>query len=283
MFILLYHILHDCVYFFSIAPDLKKIYKEENFPVVDIVDAKTGEAAYKVEVNVGVYNGKLIINLDNFLKDRDVNIYVNGEKVTKAYELRDGLDLGDTFTLKEYVPILLQVDIDTPFLDTFKHWSKDEVSSLAKTGIISGVTASRFDPDKSITRAEFLALLTRAAGFESTEYTGGVADVDANKWYSGNVAAALANGIIDNSAFRPNDKITREEMCTLLVRAYEKLHGEMGTTAVNFTDKNQISDITSVSKAVNCNLFSGMTDGNFAPKANSTRAEAAAVISRFLK
>ncbi len=262
--------------------DLKKIYKEEKLPVVDIVDAETGEDVWKVESNLGVYNGKLIINLENFLQDKTVNIYVNGQKVTKAYELRDGLEFDANIPLTQYVPVLLEVEVDTPFLDTFQHWSRDEVSSLARTGIISGVCESRFAPDKTITRAEFLALLMRAAKFDTVSYSGGISDVESGKWYADNVAAALANGIIDGGAFRPEENITREEMCTLLVRTYEKLHGEMTLQNISFTDRDQISDITIVSKAAANNLIYGMTDGSFAPKANSTRAEAAAVIARFL-
>lgn len=261
---------------------VKQLAKDLGIPCVDVVDAKTGEDVYKVESNIGVYNGKLIINMENFLADRDVNVYVNGVKLTNLKDLRDGGTYTDTVTLRQYYPRLFEAEIDTPFLDTFEHWSKDEVKKLADTGIVKGISNSRFAPDKSITRAEFLTLLMRAAGFENAAYGGEISDVAADEWYADAVAKALANGIIDTSAFRPNDEIKREEMCTLLVKTYEKLHGEMSEGGVSFTDANAITDISSVKKAVAKNIFNGMADGSFAPGANATRAEAAAVITRFL-
>lgn len=261
---------------------VKQIAKDLDIPCVDVVDAKTGEDVYKVESNIGVYNGKLIINMENFLEDRDVQVYVNGVKLTNLKDLRDGGTYEDTLTLRQYYPRLFEVEIDTPFIDTFKHWSKDEVKKLADTGIVSGVGNSRFAPDKQITRAEFLTLLMRAAGFEDAEYNNEISDVASDAWYAGTIAKALANGIIDSSDFRPEESIKREEMCTLLVKTYEKLNGEMSEGNVSFTDADSISDVSSVKKAVSKNLFKGMEDGSFAPKANSTRAEAAAVITRFL-
>ncbi len=236
---------------------MKQIFKEENIPHVDVIDATTGENAYKTEVNLGVYNGKLIINLVNYVEDRTVNIYVNGVKVEKAKELRDGLDYGENIILKKFIPILLQVDMGTPFIDTFNHWSKDTVKNLADKGIIKGVSESHFKPDDSISRAHFLLLLTRASGTELPEYNA------------------------ENPEFRPNDKITREEMCEMLVKFYESSNGIIAhNNQISFSDIVGNAEI--ISKAVSVGLMEGRDDGTFDSFGNATRAEAATVIARYL-
>ena len=54
------------------------------------------------------------------------------------------------------------------------------------------------------------------------------ADVAEDSWYAAYVKAALDMGIISKADnFRPDDAITREEMCEILISAYEKLNGEI--------------------------------------------------------
>lgn len=71
------------------------------------------------------------------------------------------------------------------FEDTKDHWARKEIGALAGKGIIKGKSEGIFDPDANITRAEFVALMTRAMGYgENHGYTVPFMDVRENDWYT---------------------------------------------------------------------------------------------------
>ena len=153
---------------------------------------------------------------------------------------------------------------------------------LAQDGIVKGVSESRFAPNKKLTRAEFLSLLMR--GIQVTGKNELPMDVDVSSWYATEVAKAVAAGVISTDAFRPNDFITREEMCQMLVKGYEYAKGtiEQGDVA-SFTDRSLIGDFDTVSKAYTLGLMQGRDDGSFGPQSGATRAEAAVLLHSLKK
>lgn len=159
---------------------------------------------------------------------------------------------------------------------------------MANDGIIKGISDTEFAPDQSITRAEFTALIVRALDLDIVTYQGGFSDVKANDWFAGEVQAALDKGIISKDTyFRPNDTITREEMAKIIVEAYQILYpdADIDKADLSFGDNASISSwaIEYVRQAVDLGLMNGMDDNTFAPAAESTRAQSAAVIYRLLE
>jgi hypothetical protein len=179
------------------------------------------------------------------------------------------------------------------FPDVERHWARDAVNDMASRMVVSGVDASRFDPDASVTRAEFAAMLVRALGLPDNGKGAPFTDVKAAQWYAGAAAKAqeygIANGYPDG-AFRPFRTITREEAAEMLVRAM-KLTGMGGGSAVQnpdselsaFADGSDVSRWArpAVAQAVRSGLLQGFPSG-LLPKKDMTRAEAAAVVQRLL-
>ena len=65
------------------------------------------------------------------------------------------------------------------------HWAKEFIYYLANRGIVSGVGGGRFEPNRSITRAEFVKILTTAAKADiSKAESSGFSDVAATAWYA---------------------------------------------------------------------------------------------------
>jgi len=271
------------------SPELGSIVREalkaKNLYYISVVDSQTNEPVYEVEYNVGAYDGKAIVNLVNYTPDRNVKIYIDNTLVESSKELRSGEVLGEEILLKQYEPITLEIETDSVFFDTYGHWAKDNITALKDKGIIYGMSESRYKPNNSTTRAEFLALILRASSFAPTEYKNNISDVYADKWYAQNVAVAAENGIIGTDVpFRPDEKITREEMCEILVKCYEKSKGEVNAEkAADFTDADSIHDLETVSKAVSLELMYGRDDGTFGAKDFATRAEAAAIVERYMR
>lgn len=174
---------------------------------------------------------------------------------------------------------------DIPFNDMKNHWAKNDVAAMFKAGIVSGVSETRFDPDRNITRAEFAAIIARA--IKLPEKKADFKDIN-GEWFENSVGACADAGIISgyDGLFRPNDNITRQEMAVIIVNAYSYLKKDAAVGGIDsFTDKSEIADWAreAVDIASSVGLISGMGDGTFAPNANATRAQATSLVSRLIK
>lgn len=267
---------------------LRDTMAEVGINYAELIDTKTGKPDEKTEYTIGIHDGKFIINVSNFnfdVKDiKSYKLYVNGKAVDSIYNLRKAEDEGDTIELGGLDICTYAVEIDNPFFDTYNHWADGEVAGLYEKGLVSGISASRFAPNSSITRAEFLALIVRALGLDTVSYKNNFKDVDKNSWYAQTVATALENGIISGDTFRPDDKATRSEMSRMLYDACKVSGVALNDNAdLSFADQAEIKDKMSVGAITEIGLISGYEDNTFRPDGALTRAEAATVINRLLK
>ena len=250
---------------------------------VTLIDADTGEIADEVEYQSTVYNGKLLINICNRSEgERRLKAFVKGKEVTGFTELRSGDEIDGDITAKYLKPILISADWSKScFLDMIGHWACDSVSALYEKGVIKGVTETRYEPERQITRAEYLSLLVRACGLKG-QYRNQISDVPFDAWYSDNIAAALEAGIILRENFRPCDIITRDEVASLTAKALEYKNVVSAAGDNSFTDRNDIVNFEAVSKLVSLGIIVGYEDGSFKPNRGLTRGETAAVIERLI-
>jgi hypothetical protein len=167
-------------------------------------------------------------------------------------------------------------------------WAASMIESLAAKSIISGTGAGQFTPGRAVTRAEFLQMLLSALDLMDEQAIASFSDVKQDAWYYQAVATAQQLGIAqgDQGAFNPEATITREDMAVLLSRAVAAAGVKLpaaGTTAL-FGDQSSIAGYAAaaVAEIREAGLISGFTDGTFAPKQQTTRAQAAAVIYRLL-
>jgi hypothetical protein len=181
------------------------------------------------------------------------------------------------------------------FSDIQNNWAQKDIELLASKMLIAGKTETAYEPGSNITRAEFSALLVRALGLEEGVLSKGqFKDVDSAAWYAGSIAAAVAENIIkgyDGSIFKPDNKITREEMAVMIVRA-ARVAGKEDTLSdseqkellARFKDQQKISSWAASDAAltVKAGIVSGMPDGGFSPGSNADRAQSAAILKRFL-
>lgn len=168
-------------------------------------------------------------------------------------------------------------------------WAEDVISKMAAKHIVKGVNETLFAPNKSVTRAEFAALIARALGLKGSEHSP-FKDVSSDAWYASHVAAAYEAKIIfgkTKTSFDPNTTITREEMAVMLVRAYDYLNETQNTEdrLITFNDSRNVSvwALQSVGKAQYLGLVKGRGNNMFDPKASLTRAEATQVIANLLE
>ena len=165
-------------------------------------------------------------------------------------------------------------------------WAEEAIIGLYNLQVINQNEEAKFYPMRGITRAEFVKMVTLAYSLaraedvrkEAAAVTFG--DVNEQDWYFQYVQAALYSKLItgdENGNFRPNDVISREELCTILAR-YLGLTDTIPENA--FADDAAISDYakSAVYAMRKRQIVNGIGDNLFAPKAKATRAEAAKII-----
>ena len=112
------------------------------------------------------------------------------------------------------------VPITVNFVDVPEDaWYAQAVNTLASLGIINGKAAGNFDPNAPITRAQFVAIISRfaKASGDSVNFT----DVTSDAWYYNYLCTAVNYGWINGKAdgsFAPNANITRAEVATIVNR-----------------------------------------------------------------
>ena len=149
-------------------------------------------------------------------------------------------------------------------------------------GIASGVTASRFAPDASCTRAQVVTFLWRAAGSpEPSGQTSSFSDVAQGQYYTKAVQWATAAGIaqgVGGGRFAPDETVTRAQFVTFLWRAM----GQPGHSGNNpFTDLPSGSYYYAAALwAAGAGITNGAGNGRFLPESFCTRGQAVTFLHR---
>lgn len=135
-----------------------------------------------------------------------------------------------------------------PFTDVKRTDTFDgAVRNLYQRGIMKGVSATLFDPQGSLTRAQLVTMLHRMDG--SPTVSGSTfSDVSAGIWYHDGVEWAASKGIVNgygNGRFGPEDMLTREQMFAILFR-YAQYKGydvsRRSTATRYYNDADEISN-----------------------------------------
>ncbi len=192
----------------------------------------------------------------------------------------------------EDVKILPVIFEEKTFEDIQNHENLKAIEELAIRGIINGKTEKTYCPDETMTRAEFASLVVRALGLpeKNTDKFDDVTDAD---WFNSYVNTAFSYGIINGvseNRFNPNEKITREELATMLLRAAklcgkdeEATEDSVRNTLAQFSDYIQASGWAKTALAF-CysNEIFDSTVIEIEPKTQTTRAEVAEALYNML-
>lgn len=232
--------------------------------IQQLVAAAGGKAlsdAVRFEVAAAAKSGQsaaIIVDANAVAREIKLGTAVDPDKVTAVqlvagtnqlrfvpavFTVKDG---GTTAALKDGGGsgfIMIVVNHKT-FSDLEDHWAQADVELLANKLVVDGVDAGRFDADRSITRAEFAALLVRALGLmPAADTSQGFSDVSAGSWYAEAVATAAKAGLLggyEDGTFRPGREITREEQAAMMVRAMSFAGIHTGNTSAK-TDESLAS------------------------------------------
>ena len=178
--------------------------------------------------------------------------------------------------------------IDLPFSDvSADDWFYDPVVWIYNESLMTGTSATMFEPNTSTTRAMIVSMLARMENVTSAA-DAGFTDVAAGDWYATAVNWAAANGIvsgISDDTFAPNDPITREQLAAMLMNYAQWKGQDISARAdlSDYTDAPSTWASEAVQWAVAEGLLAGVTDDQLQPQGQATRAQVAAIMQRFLE
>lgn len=179
------------------------------------------------------------------------------------------------------------------FQDIDQSYAKDAIEYLSARQSINGIAFGKFAPKMKVTRGQLAVILGRMLDLsEETTANHKFTDVEPAKYYSGYINALTSAGIVKGDphhTFRPEQNMTREEMITALMNAYEYKTGQKiieipGYEEAEFHDISEVSDYART--AVKAAKALGIIEGNgsdFSPKEAANREQLAKMAVQFLK
>jgi 5'-nucleotidase len=171
------------------------------------------------------------------------------------------------------------------------HFAEEHIKNLRELEVLNGLTETKFGIGQQVSRSQFASMLVRSLGLTTTKETTFTDTDKLNAQVKAEIAAAYANGIIagrTEKTFAPYAPITRAEMATMLIRAYELANKtEYTAKETTFTDIAGLN--AEMKNAVAAAQELGYVTGfdkegtTFKPSNTTTRGEAAKVVGLFLK
>lgn len=216
--------------------------------------------------------------LDQYGNEVDVNPLGNGNYSFKMPRSRVKVEATFYCTGSELCPTHHLSDV------LVKAWYHDAVDYVVEHGIMTGTSATTFEPNTTLSRAMVAQILYNLEGQPTADGKSSFTDASGH-WAANAIAWAQETGVVsgyENNTFRPNRAVTREELAQMLYN-YAQYKGitlpALGDLS-KFPDGDEVSDWaqTAMSWANGLGAINGYEDNTLRPGGNTTRAEAASMI-----
>lgn len=192
---------------------------------------------------------------------------------------------------EESVSIIEDTKPITPFDDMLGYeWAEKAVGVMVTLGVTEDIADKSFYPAQNITRGEFITMLVRVCKQKSGKIVEEFGDVSEDSYQYDYIMTAKALGITngdENGNFRPDEVITRQDVCTLVYRTMRKMNKVNPEIIIDdyisqFSDNDAVAQYAKegVAGLVRAKLFVGDDDKLIRPADNMTRAEAAVLLNR---
>ena len=247
--------------------------------------AHDGEFGFTMTLTapVGTQNKGLWANLYHYDTTRKQMLFETAAQVDASGNV--ALKLSHA---SEYAIVLDESSHELPFTDTAKGaWYQGAVEYVYRNSIMTGTSATSFEPNAPLSRAMVAQILYNLEGQPTVEGESTFADASGH-WAVNAIAWAQQTGVVngyEDNTFRPNRAVSREELAQMLYN-YAKVKGYDLTASGDLTAFPDGSKVSSWAEAAmawaNGNeLINGHDDGTLQPGGDSTRAQAASILMSF--
>ena len=163
------------------------------------------------------------------------------------------------------------VDNSKDFADVADNfWAAETIDFATSRGLFGGTSDTTFSPNMAMNRAMIVTVLARLDGADTS---GG--DV----WYEKGREWAMENGISDGNNMM--DSLSREQLVTMLWRYADSPSSSHALS--DYKDAAAVSDFAkdAFAWAVEEGIINGTTVDTLSPQGTATRAQVAAILTRF--
>jgi len=258
-------------------------------PVEIDASDKTEDA---VEIYVDVSDGGAKVEIP--VKDvtpGTVAVIVNSDGTEEIVKTSTLSDNGVMLTLKKDTAVKV-IDNSKHFVDVHpvNHWAENAVDFVSARGLINGYGDNYFGPDDNLSRGMLAQILYNLEGCPDVDGEMIFDDVTEDMYYYDAVKWASENGIVSgygDGIFAPDDKITRQQLATMLYRYEQYMGGGFAGTWMFRMEYTDLADIAEWAYEPLCwmtmhDVMSGYGNGLLAPNDNATRAQAAQMLMNYL-
>ncbi len=169
-------------------------------------------------------------------------------------------------------------------------WAKKSIEALFEKGVVDGYGDATFRGNGLLTREAFVKMIVLAFEIKPADNDIAYSDVPSDHWAYNYVNIAASNGIINGvseNRFGVGGQLTRQDMATILYRTVKLLNIELPSDRyeINFIDAVNINEyaVEAISKLQLAGIINGVSENEYNPNGETTRAMAAKVIYETLK
>ena len=221
--------------------------------------------------------------------EHDFRAILSSDEKLRAVAKADAAGIVQYFGLEKADPDAPAEEAPIRLNDVPDHWAAENITTAVKNGWVTGYPDRTFRPNATLTRADFVTLLSRMSGEEiAAPEADPFPDVPADKYYAAGVSWAIDAGIVSgfpDGMFHPTNNVTRQEMAHMM-RLFLQ-HKGLDVSAVDPEVDSAISDLAEIGAwalddvrfCYAAGLLKGRGDA-FVPQGTATRAEAATVLLR---
>lgn len=162
-------------------------------------------------------------------------------------------------------------------------WYHDGVHYCLDSSLMSGTSATRFEPTARLTRAMLAQIIYNQAGRPSVSGGNSFADVVSGAWYESAVNYAVSTGLMagyENGNYGPNDPITREQLVVVLWRHAGSPASGVSVPLSDFFETRAYAD-EAMRWAYGRGIISGKASGLLDPSGQATRVEVAQMLKSY--
>ena len=247
-----------------------------------LITAEAGPGGTVSPEKAVVYSGvRAVVKIIPDAEHQVGRVLVDGKEVESTQEYIFEEVHRDYALVAEFLcPLTAYEDLSTD------RWYHLYVDYVLNRSYMVGTEPGRFEPDTIMTRAQMVTLLSRIDGSAPLGTGVKFEDVEATAWYAAPVAWAAEHGVglgYGDGRFGPGDELTREQLAVMLYRYADA--AAAGTAELSrYADGGMVSPwaAEAMQWAVEAGILEGNDKGLLLPRGSASRAEAAAMIYRFL-
>ena len=240
------------------------------------IDRADGSEPVSYKLGAGIELTLPTLNKPGYIfmgwKCSDGHTYQAGEVITVEKDMTFTAIWSNLPDIEPGTPVVPDEPVvgDFPFTDvSVNAWYYEAVKYVYENGIMNGMDRYSFQPNGTLTRAMVWTMLARLDGVDTE---GG------NSWYAKAQEWATANSVSDGE--NPTGEVTREQLITMLWR-----YAGSPTYTADLSGYVDTADISSWAQQAMCwAVATGVIEGDensaLTPKADTTRAQAAAMLMR---